>query len=82
MTNNYITATNEAGQLMKLLKALKKINDDADSYLDSYFNIEIAGEVIKLVCGGPQLEGLYCLVDQIAAENLYDVDYKNCIITE
>ena len=72
---------NEPYQLSKLLKAIK-VQAEADivNKTDSYYQIFIGGELIHLACGGPQLEGLYCLVDQIAAENLYTVDYKNCTI--
>ena len=83
MTNKTNTTIyNETEQLEKLLKAISKVNEDADNYLDGYFKIEIAGETIQLAYGGPQLEGLYCLVDQIAAENLYEVDYENNVVTE
>lgn len=77
--NNQIN--NEPYQLSKLLKAIKHQSElDIVNKTDSCYQIFIGGELIHLVCGGPQLEGLYCLVDQIAVENLYTVDYENCTV--
>lgn len=71
----------EQEQLSKLLKILSKVDSNSDEYLDSYYKIEIAGEAIELYCGGPQLEGLYKLIEHIAAENLYDINYENKIVS-
>ena len=71
---------NEPCELSRLLKAIQQQLDSDD--LDTYYKIILGDTTVTLVCGGPQLEGLYCLVDQIAAENLYTVDYENNLVTE
>lgn len=70
----------ETHQLSTLLVAINQQMEKDDP--DACYKIIINDTTVTLVCGGPQLEGLYCLVDQIAAENLYAVDYKNNLVID
>ncbi len=63
----------EAHELDRLLKAICSQHEDE---LGS-FEIHINKEVITLTLGGPQMEGLFRLIEQIADENFYLVDYNN-----
>ena len=70
----------EIHQLSTLLVAIKQQLEKADP--EAHYEITIGDTIVSLACGGPQLEGLYCLVDQIATENLYTVDYKNNLVID
>lgn len=68
----------EAAELDRLLKALHtRAIADCNEGTDSSFEIHINNEVITLTLGGPQIEGLCKLINHIADENFYLVDYKN-----
>lgn len=68
----------EAEELNRLLKAIHtRATTDCNEGIDSSFEIHINNEVITLTLGGPQIEGLCKLINQIADENFYLVDYKN-----
>lgn len=77
---------NEAKELSRLMKALSKQmqldNDKFEANPDADFDISditiiVGDETIKLVLGGPQVAGLHLMIQQIASENGYDVDFEN-----
>jgi len=68
----------EANELDRLMKAVYNQAEDACEKDElSSFEIHINKEVITLTLGGPQIEGLFRLIEQIADENFYLVDYNN-----
>lgn len=68
----------EANELDRLLKAVKSnLESDLENDIYSRFEIHINNEVITLSLGAPQAEGLYRLIEHIADENFYLVDYNN-----
>ena len=68
----------EAKELERLLKAMHEQSlDDCAQGIDSSFEIHIGGEIVTLTLGGPQIEGLLKLIEHIADENFYLVDYNN-----
>lgn len=72
---------NEAHELDRLLKAIcKRAEEDCENDELSHFEIHIGKEVITLTFGGPQIEGLLKLIEHIADENFYLVDYNNNVV--
>lgn len=72
----------------QLLKAIDVAADDVCECLDNklpfgdQFFITIAGQQIAFRLGGPQIEGLCQFIKQIAAENFYDVDFEQHVVTD
>lgn len=77
---------NEAKELSRLMKALSKQmqrdNDRFEANPDADFDISnitiiVGDETIKLVLGGPQAAGIYSMIQQIASENGYYIDFES-----
>ncbi|HZK25112.1 MAG TPA: hypothetical protein VFC74_06960 [Oscillospiraceae bacterium] len=75
---------NEANELSRLMKAMtKQMQSDNDRYEenpDADFNISnititVGDETIRLVLGGPQAAGIHSMIQHIASENMYCVDF-------
>lgn len=82
---------NEANELTRLMKAItKQANLDNDAYEQnptgdfdvSDVIIIIGDEAIRICLGGPQMAGLHKLIEHIAEENFYNVDYVKDEVTE
>jgi len=82
---------NEAKELSRLMKAVtKQLNEDNDRYeadMSGDFNISeaiivIGDEAIRLSLGGPQVAGIHAMIQHIADENMYTVDYVNDTVSE
>lgn len=72
----------------QLLKAMHvATTDDTQHFVNGtngsrQFFISIGGQQIAFGLGGPQLEGLYQFIKQIAAENFYEVDFEQNAVTD
>lgn len=82
----YSTALNtykESAALQQLLEAthyaVTSLNDAFDAGQERYdeLTITVAGIQTAFILGGPQAEAIYRFVEQIADENLYEVDLEN-----
>ena len=75
---HYHSYKDEAAELDKLLKAMfKQIEKDVEEETDSDIIILVGDELVRLVLGGPQLDGLLALIYHIAEENWYEVNVEN-----
>lgn len=80
----------EADALQVLLQAannmLSYTNDmyalDPDYPDYSQFTINIGGQSVALLLGGPQFQGLCEMIKCIAEDNGYDVDFETCTVSE
>lgn len=83
---------NEAKELTKLMQAItKQLNEDNErfeqnpddaSYEISHATIVIGDTVCSILLGGPQTAGLHAMIQHIADENFYVVDYVNDTVTD
>lgn len=83
---------NEAKELTKLMQAItKQLNEDNErfeqnpddaSYEISHATIVIGDTVCSILLGGPQTTGLHAMIQHIADENFYVVDYVNDTVTD
>ena len=72
----------------QLLQAIDIASDDDIQHTDNATNgsgqffITIGGQQIAFRLGGPQLEGLYEFIKQLADENMYNVDIERHAVTD
>ena len=72
---------NEAKQLERLLKAFaNQMEFDIKNDTDSMARICIGSKHISILIGAPQFEGICKMVEHIASENFYKVDFKNLTV--
>ncbi len=73
----------EAEQLTTLLTAFTRLMErDVENDEVSYVRIYVGNNRVKLLAGAPQFEGICKMVEHIAGENLYDVDFKNLLVID
>ena len=73
----------EAEQLTTLLNAFARLMErDVENDTISVIRIYVGNKRVKLLAGAPQFEGICKMVESIASENLYDVDFKNLLVTD
>jgi len=72
---------NEAKHLERLLKAFdKQMADDIANDTLSYITIRVGNRHVKILAGAPQFEGICRMVEHIASENFYEVDFNNLTV--
>ena len=91
MYEKRLNIMNEAKELTRLMKAItKQANLDNEAYEQNQtgdFDVSdiiiiIGDEAIRLCLGCPQMTGLHKLIEHIADENFYNVDYVKDEVTE
>jgi uncharacterized membrane protein len=79
---------NEAAALQQLLQSIDAALEDSNErieQLEDYsgqFTININGQSIAFLLGGPQVAALQAFVSHVADENFYDVDFAECTVIE
>lgn len=74
---------NEAHQLEKLLKTFSRLmNADIANNTISTVTIHIGNRRVELLAGAPQFEGVCKMVEHIASENFYEVDFENLTVKD
>ena len=89
-SNLHLPGYTEANALQALLQAANNMLEFTQNCYDQYpdyvdnaqFSINIGGQSIALILGGPQFQGLCEMIKCIADDNGYEVDFETCTVLE